>query len=141
MRIELLARWVDTESETDKEDERIRRLVEGEEAEPKAVKFVYEPIVMDTKDIKNFNRLDEEHTTIRLYPQESYVVKLPYDIFKEVFEAETGQVIKSIYVSPFLEGEGHMDDDDDIPPMPKKSPRKPRRNDTPSLDNDDFELE
>jgi len=97
MKIELMVKWTDVREDEDfKEELKMKKLLgEIEDGEPiKQEKVVtYGPLVIDAKDIKSFNWVDDNHTVIRMYDGESYCINMPYEIWSEVFIRITGETI------------------------------------------------
>jgi hypothetical protein len=56
--------------------------------------FVYKPISFDTSRncIKSFNEVDAEHTFVKTYTMDGYIIKLPYDAFKRIFGFVNGNL-------------------------------------------------
>ncbi|XAI97429.1 hypothetical protein [Leptolyngbya phage Lbo-JY46] len=113
MFIEFFARFVKEDKpktkkqlEAEAEKKRIKYLTTGmldnewQPNEPVKIKYEYVPIVIDVKtDVKLFNYYDEVHTTVQLYGGAAYVLKIPYENFKPIFELSKG----NLRVVPFTD--------------------------------------
>ena len=49
-------------------------------------RFEYGPMVLDTNDIRAFNMVDRNHTCLRVYEGDAFVIKIPYPVFIELYE-------------------------------------------------------
>lgn len=95
MKVELLVRWPDDETPEALEERKLAKIINGEDEEA-PVKYVYDFLTIDFKDIKTFNRLDETHTVVRTYDREAYAAKIPYRVFKKIYSRVTGQSIVTL---------------------------------------------
>lgn len=84
--------------EEELEKRRIKYLTTGIEdtrdtLEAPKIKFEYKPIVIDVKtDVKVFNDYDRDHTTVQLYGGQAYILRIPYENFKVIFEVAKGNI-------------------------------------------------
>lgn len=58
----------------------------------------YGRIVINLKDIRNYNIMDENHTIVRTYQNDSYCINLPFETFKDLVSNFTGMTIHVINV-------------------------------------------
>lgn len=98
MKIELTARWLERNNDPeDLENLRLKRIIEGEEDEEIVpLKYVYGPIVIEATYINSFNKLDEEHTIVRMSDVETYCIKIPFPAFTDLYSKLTGETIMRI---------------------------------------------
>lgn len=96
MRLELMMRVLDM-GKHDKEEEDdemdaidLNRIINGKELVP----FTYEPYTIDLRDVGAFGRDGEEHTKI-MTSTGLYYARIDYSVFKHIYEAQTGSVIKT----------------------------------------------
>lgn len=56
--------------------------------------FIYKPISFDTSrnNIKSFNEVDPDHTFVKTYSMDGYIIKLQYDDFKRIFGFVNGNL-------------------------------------------------
>lgn len=93
MKVQFPVRFVD-EGDRDPEEEQLRRLVDGEEAlVPIEEKYTYGDIIMDTRDIRIINRLDDKNSVIRTYHQDMFVIPIPFNDLKLLVIELTGENI------------------------------------------------
>ena len=123
MRLEVLVKYAKPkegvrfeETEEDKEDRRIQRLIGKEEIDsdfepankfmqifdPKNLDFFYKPYVVDTKDIHDFCPYDEEHVLILTEWGGSLPIKMSWPIWKATWEHYTGEMIQVTNNNPEL---------------------------------------
>lgn len=67
--------------------------------------IVYKPVVMDHIDIKGFEKMDENHTTILLKHHVTYDVRIPYDQWLPIYQQLTGRNIMRIKFAEPISGE------------------------------------
>jgi hypothetical protein len=67
-----------------------------ENEEQSEIEYVYGSVVMDTKDIRAYNDLDENHCILRTYFNDSYCIGLGIDDLKSVMAELTGENITII---------------------------------------------
>lgn len=101
MKIEVPARWFKYKDDDESKKERKLNRIIGKEEEydffdDSNVEYSYAPLTLELKDIVGFNLLDVEHTTVRVCNQPSYVIKIPYLVFKSFYTFMSGEEIKSI---------------------------------------------
>lgn len=110
---EFEARWA-RPKEMSEEDQAIRetnRILGREPENPEDIisqlfEYVYNPLVIDLNDVKNFNKLDEEHTTIRQYEGDVFVIHLSFDTFASIYGEITGVKIRTMDTLNFETEEG-----------------------------------
>ena len=117
MKIELLIRWAEKTQDPDKLEEiNARRIITGEEDDfnAESTTYSYDYIVLDTKDIKSFHRLDDDHLILKMYSEDAYCVKLPYESFKEAYTQLTRKTITELRAVSISEKDLDGDDDEDL---------------------------
>jgi hypothetical protein len=102
-KVEFLARFQKkkTLSEDDKAFIEAQRII-NPEAEIKIedeIETEYDLLIIDLKDISDVIRYDEEHTQIIKYSNMLYVLKIPYDEFREIYSSTLGVLIYSTTTS------------------------------------------
>lgn len=112
MKIEALVRWSSfSVKQQDSTEAYLKRLVDGEESEQDIraeVVHEYSPLVFDMDDVSRFNKAnDPDHTTLRFYDSDVFVVKIPYEQFRDLYSEQTGKVILSVL--PVEESEEEQD--------------------------------
>lgn len=115
MKLELLIRWAEKIQDPDKIEEiKARRIITGDEDDMNAesTTYSYDYIVLDTKDIKSFHRLDEEHFILKTYSEDAYCVKLPYEAFKDAYTQLTRKTITELRANVIGEDEDIEDEDE-----------------------------
>ena len=103
-KVEIIIRFSDEktkeELEREREDIKLKKLIgefdEDYEPEDTEERYIYETMTFDLKDVKAFNRLDDEHITLRLYERDSFAAKVNYKKFKENYQRITGYTIHEI---------------------------------------------
>lgn len=116
--IQLPVRWSDMKKPSEDETEFLRRIIDGEES-GQGIEFVYGSVVLDTKDIRAYNDLDERHCILRTYQSDSYCVALGLEELKQVMTEMTGSNITIIRRVESKEvkkprGGGKKKEDDDL---------------------------
>jgi hypothetical protein len=104
MKIEVLVRWSEMRYEsTDKQENYVKRILEGEEEGPKPViHYEFSPMVLDILDIARFNRSNhQDFTTVRMVDGDAYVIKFPYNDFIQFYIELTGKTITSALPKDF----------------------------------------
>lgn len=94
MKVQLPVRWLE-KKEMDDELRNLKKLIEGEEIEGEA-EFTYGRLVLDTKDIKSFNELDEDNVIVRTYTPESYCIAIPFEDFARLYSELTCEMITKV---------------------------------------------
>lgn len=56
-------------------------------------KYEYSPLSFDLKDVKMSNSADDEHTYLRFYGGEQFVIKCDYETFKNMYQFFNGSLI------------------------------------------------
>lgn len=112
MKIQVQARWIDNSPKSeDKEELKLKRLIEGDDDDQEEdLNYVYHPLVLDTKDIKSFNELDERHSTIRMYGGDMFTILVSFEGFKEVLMSLTQENINIIIEEEVFEDEEEEED-------------------------------
>lgn len=101
-KIQLPVRWSDHKRPSNKKEEEeafLKRIISGDE-DGEDVEFVYGSVVLDTKDIRAYNDLDDSHCILRTYYNDSYCVALGLDELKQVMTEMTGENITVIRKVP-----------------------------------------
>lgn len=123
MKVQFPVRWTDKKKLDRDEDLTRRALQESPEEEVVEVEYTYGNAVIDTKDIRTYNNLDDEHCIVRTYFNDSYCVVIPFEDLKNIMVELTGEqitIIRKVVQSPI-----------------KKVPKKPK---PPKSDEDDLIL-
>ena len=95
MKVEMPVRWKSIDLSP--EEIEAHKAIHGEESElPES--FEYSELVFDIDDVKTFNKLDEEHTTVNI-SDIHYHIAVPYKQFKKIYVDLTGKAIFEIKVS------------------------------------------
>ena len=94
--IEVLVRWTELSppDPEDAEKDRLNRLISGDEAPGQLMKMRYDhsPMTFELNDVVRYNQPhDPNYTTIRFTDGDSYVVKIPYEKFHDVYTEGTGK--------------------------------------------------
>jgi hypothetical protein len=97
-KIQLDCRYKTKLTSEQKEDARIKRMVNGydDDEEVEQYNYIYGKIVFDINDVKMFNEVDEDHICIRLYDGDSVTVKIDYINFCQIFSTLTGCAIRDV---------------------------------------------
>lgn len=98
MKIQLPVRWVE-KKEIDEDEATLKKLLDPEAKPDEDLTeedFTYGKIVLDTKDIKSYNELDEEHVIVRTYAPESYCIAVGFEDFKKIMIELTGESVITI---------------------------------------------
>lgn len=99
MEVEFLGRFPKvTKNHQDEEEIRLNRLLGNEEeSKPEySLQFEYSRIVLDiVKDITLYYKFDAEHTAVKHYDGEHYVLKCKYKQFKFLREYLSGNMVRS----------------------------------------------
>lgn len=116
--IETLVRWTEIRMKAENsEDALLKRLVDGDEtAGRQHPEFYYDfsPMVFDLDDVARFNRSkDPEYTTIRFEDGESFIVKISYKTFVDLWVQQTGKAIYSILPDDFEPSEDKKNNSED----------------------------
>jgi len=101
MKIEIVTRFKKTktpqEIKEEKEHLETMKIIHGDdyEAPPLSGKseYDYEPICIDTEEIRIFNPIDETHMCIRTYQGDTWICEASYNSFKEFYEKITKKPI------------------------------------------------
>lgn len=122
MKVQLPVRWSD-HKKLDKDVEQLKRLLEGEESPESEVEYMFGSVVLDTKDIRAYNDLDEDHCILRTYFNDSYCIALGLDNLKSIMAELTGEnvvVIQKVELKPTgkkkrpRKGDGSISPEDDL---------------------------
>jgi hypothetical protein len=99
MKIQLPVRWSERRNASS-DEAYLKRLIRGEEdgeaVSPEEVQHIYGSVVLDVKDIRAYNDLDDDHCILRTYYNDSYCVALSLDVLKQVMVELTGENITII---------------------------------------------
>lgn len=102
-KIEVFCRYRKQPSDLTDEDKaylNAQRIIHGtdsiEDIEAEDEKYEYGGMVLDMNDIKAFNGVDKVHTCLRFYEGDSFVIKAPYESFKQLYEELTGKYIRTV---------------------------------------------
>lgn len=76
------------------------KIIKGDDFNPsdyeeESEKYMYDRAVFDLKDIIRLNNYNEDHVVVRFYGGDSFVVKINYDKFVEIYSSLTGYNITS----------------------------------------------
>jgi len=93
--IEALVRWTEFHQE---EQNEVDRLIDADATKQKIqVKFEFSPMCFDMADVDKFNAGNTEGlTVVRFHDSDTFVVKIPYLKFRDLFSEITGKVIMSV---------------------------------------------
>lgn len=94
MQVQFPIRWTDKKKLS--KDEEITRRALSDADDPFVeipTEYSYGTIVLDTKDIRNYNDLDDGHCTLRTYQGDSYCINVPFEDLKKIMVELTGQSI------------------------------------------------
>lgn len=88
-------------SDEQKAQKEANRIIHGEDTsydnfDPEDDTYTYVGLVLDIKDIRVFNAVDKDHTCIRTYQLDSFIVKIPYAAFVHFYQNETANLIKKV---------------------------------------------
>lgn len=82
------------------EEIKVQKLIQGDDyiAETESEdKYAYEKGILDLKDVAFANYVDPEHVCIRLHTGNTFVIKINYDNYVDVYQRLTGYVITLLY--------------------------------------------
>lgn len=97
MKVQLPVRWSDHRKPSNNSEAYLRKIIDGEEpTEDEEIEYVYGSLIIDTKDIRSYNDIDEEHCILRTYFNDSYCVALNFEDLKQVMSELTGDNITII---------------------------------------------
>ena len=87
------------EREEEAEEIKYQKLVQGDDYVPVEApeKYTYEKGLLDLKDVVFSNYVDPQHTCLRLNTGNSFVIKVKYDDYVDVYQKLTGYTITLLY--------------------------------------------
>lgn len=88
-----------------KEDEKLKELLGRDiDFEQGDEEYMYKPITFDCSkfNVKSFNDVDGEHTFVKTYTTDGYILKVNYQEFKHIYAAVNGLVQKIPSCNDFI---------------------------------------
>jgi hypothetical protein len=106
MKIEVLVRWTEVKRQSNDEETKLKKLLNGDESKGQPeIYYDYSPMVLDIDDIARFNRgSSPDITTLRFKDGEGCVIKCPYKAFVDIYMECTGKTILSALPKDYTDG-------------------------------------
>jgi hypothetical protein len=128
MKVEMPVRWKSIDLTQEEID--AFKAVNGDDSElPES--YEYSELVFDIDDVRTFNRLDDEHTTVNILDIH-YHIAIPYNQFKKIYVDLTGKAIFEVKVK-------HGSNSAEVNTKVKRKPKQKDDENNFEKDNDLFE--
>lgn len=120
MIIEALVRWTEIRPKEQIELGELDKLLRdpddiSQQIPQVEVKYDYSPMCFDLDDVAKFNRANvDDLTVLRFYDGDTFVVKIPYFKFRDLFSEYRGLTVVSTVPDTKPEQKGKRKKDDDI---------------------------